>query len=52
MSKLSEEYNTIDKITALEKEVKGHILEKEHMEVINLAKEIINNPGKIESQIN
>ena len=50
-SKLSEEYNTIDKITVLEKEVKGHILEKEHMEVINLAKEIINNPGKIESTV-
>ena len=50
-TELSEEYNTIEKLSALVNEVKGHPLEKEHMEIINLAKEIINEPGKIESTV-
>ncbi|MCI6668747.1 MAG: NPCBM/NEW2 domain-containing protein [Romboutsia timonensis] len=51
MTKLSQEYNTIEAISAIENEVKGHPLEKEHMEIINLAKEMINEPGKVQSTV-
>ena len=51
MSKLSEEFNNIEKINELEEEVKGHPLENENMQVINLAKELINEPGKFESSV-
>lgn len=51
MSAVSEEFNTIEKIKLLEDEVKKHPLENEFMTIINLAKDIINEPGKAESSV-
>ncbi|WP_066874456.1 NPCBM/NEW2 domain-containing protein [Clostridium mediterraneense] len=51
MSVVSEEFNTIEKIKLLEDEVKKHPLENEFMTIINLAKDIINEPGKAESSV-
>lgn len=51
MTKVSDEYNTIEKLDGLAKEVKGHPLENELMTIINLAKKIVNEPGKVESSV-
>ena len=51
MTKVSDEYNTIEKLDDLAKEVKGHPLESELMTIINLAKKIVNEPGKAESSV-
>ncbi|MDU1052559.1 NPCBM/NEW2 domain-containing protein [Clostridium baratii] len=51
MTKVSDEYNTIEKLDGLAKEVKGHPLENELMTIINLAKKIVNEPGKAESSV-
>ena len=51
MSVVSEEFNTIDKIKVLEEEVKKHPLKNEFMTIINLAKDIINEPGKAQSSV-
>lgn len=51
MSAVSEEFNTIEKIKLLEDEVKKHPLQNEFMTIINLAKDIINEPGKAESSV-
>ena len=51
MTKVSKEYSTMEALSALEHEVKGHPLEKQHMEIINLAKEIITETGKLEWNI-
>ncbi|MDY3207964.1 discoidin domain-containing protein, partial [Clostridium baratii] len=51
MTKVSDEYNTIEKLDGLAEEVKGHPLENELMTIINLAKKIVNEPGKAESSV-
>ena len=51
MNELNPDYNTLDKIQALEKEVKGHPLEKELMETINKAKDIAKSPQKYQSNV-
>ena len=51
MTKVSDEYNTIEKLDGLAKEVKGHPLESELMTIINLAKKIVNEPGKAEASV-
>lgn len=51
MTKVSDEYNTIEKLDGLAEEVKGHPLENELMTIINLAKKVVNEPGKAESSV-
>ncbi|MGV3218099.1 NPCBM/NEW2 domain-containing protein [Clostridium baratii] len=51
MTKVSDEYNTIEKLDGLAEEVKGHPLENELMTIINLAKKIVNEPGKAEASV-
>lgn len=51
MNELVDAYNTIEEIEALEKEVKGHSLEKELMEYIERAKDVIQNPEQAEAYV-
>ena len=44
-TKLSEDYNTIDKLSTLEREVNNHPLKEDYTQIIDLAKEILN--GKV-----
>lgn len=41
-TKLSDDYNTIDKLNSLEKEVNNHPLKDNYMQLINLAKGLLN----------
>ena len=51
MNELSEEFNTLDKIQALEKEVTSHPLKELFIDDINLAKDIINNKVNLNKTI-
>lgn len=51
MNELTEDYNTIEEIEALEQEVKKHPLERELMEYIERAKDIIQNPNQANDNI-
>lgn len=46
MSEVSEEFDTIEKINAFEKEAKNHPLYSDYKEYIDLAKDLISNPQK------
>ena len=48
---LSEEYNNIDKINSLEKEINNHPLKEDYIPIINLAKDIVNGNTIEEGQI-
>ena len=47
MTKVSDEFNSLEKINSLEKEAKDHPLYKSYKEEIDLAKELISNPQEI-----
>lgn len=49
MTEVSEEFNTIEKINALEIEINEHPLKDNLLENIELAKEIVNNPNLFEN---
>lgn len=51
MNELSEEFNTLDKIQALEKEATSHPLKELFIDDINLAKDIINNKVNLNKTI-
>ena len=51
MNELTDDYNTIQEIEALEQEVKKHPLERELMEYIERAKYIISNPEQANNYI-
>ncbi|MBY0754142.1 NPCBM/NEW2 domain-containing protein [Clostridium sardiniense] len=50
-TKISEDYNTIDKLNKLEEEINNHPLKNDHMEIINAAKKIVSKKEVETSQI-
>ena len=51
MNKLNPDYNSIEAIEALEKEVEGHPISDELMEIIDMAKDLLESPGANQGKV-
>ena len=51
MNELNSDFNSLEAIEALEKEVKSHPLKSELMEIVDMAKELLKAPNKYQSNV-
>ena len=51
MNELNPEFNSLESVEALEKEVKGHPISDDLMEIVDMAKDLLKSPEKYQSNV-